>query len=551
MGAKKLYFSTNARERVLKGVSVLADAVQVTLGPRGRNVAIEKSFGYPVVTKDGVSVAREIELEDRVENIGAQMLKEVASKTSDVAGDGTTTATVLARSIAYEGNKCVVAGMNPIDLKRGIDCAVAIVVATLKKMSVPCLSYTAIAQVGTISANSDSVIGRVIADAMEKVGKEGVITVEEGTGVEDILDVVDGMQFTKGYISPYFVNNQRTMICELDNPLILITDNKISSIRDLLPLLEEVSKAGRSLFIIADDVENEALATLVVNTMRGIVKVCAVKSPGFGERRKALLEDIAVLTGTNIASEDTGIHLEFVKILDLGSAKRVVVTKDTTTIIDGIGGVNLIRDRVDQLKEQLNNTTSEYDKEKVKERIAKLSGGVAVIKVGATTEIEMKEKKARIEDALHATRAAVEEGIVPGGGVAFIRAAAELHKLISSEKGDKGHGVRVVLKALEAPFRQIVANSGYESSVVLNKVKAKDGNFGFDSSTGLYGDMVSLGILDPTKVCRTALQNAASVASLLIMTECVVIDVPKLVGKQRDKLGEYDAPFKQDMSGEF
>lgn len=543
MSAKNLFFSTYAREKIMEGVSILTDAVQVTLGPRGRNVAIEKSFGYPLVTKDGVSVAREVEVEDKLVNIGVQMLKEVASKTSDVAGDGTTTATVLARSIAQEGYKRVVAGMNPIDLKRGIDFAVSYVVNVLKEMSTPCTEYKSIAQVGTVSANSDLCIGKVIADAMEKVGKEGIITVEDGTSITDTLDVVDGMQFERGYVSPYFITNQRGMACELEEPLVLITDKKISNIRDLVPLLEELSKVGKALFIIAEDVESEALATLVVNSIRGIVKVCAVKAPGFGDRRRAILEDIAILTGTKVISEDTGLLVESVKLNELGRVKRIIVTKDNSTLIGGFGDASLIEERVLQLKEYLKDVTSEYDKEKIKERIAKLSGGVAVIKVGAATEMEMKEKKARIEDALHATRAAVEEGVVPGGGVAFVKASKKLaEKLLELQKEEYVQGVHIVLKALESPFRQIVENAGFESSIILDTVKKNSGNYGFDCSTGTYGDMFSFGIIDPTKVCRTALQNAASVSNLIIMTECVITDSVKKVSDYGDS-GRAQIPY--------
>jgi chaperonin GroEL len=524
--AKELRFSEDARQLMLAGVIDLANAVQATLGPRGRNVAIEKSFGAPTITKDGVTVAKEIDFADKFKNMGAQMVKEVASKTSDVAGDGTTTATVLARQIFVEGNKAVVAGYNPMDLKRGIDKAVAVAVEQLKKLSVPCKGDKEIAQVGTISANSDDAIGRIISEAMAKVGKEGVITVEEGSGLENELDVVEGMQFDRGYQSPYFVTNQQNMSVELDNPYILITDKKISSIRDLLPVLEAVAKSGRPLLVIAEDVEGEALATLVVNHMRGIVKVCAVKAPGFGDRRKEMLQDIAVLTKAQVIAEEVGRTLESTTLKDLGSAKRIHITKDNSTIIDGAGDKKDIQDRIGQLKARVEDSSSDYDREKLQERIAKLAGGVAVIKVGAASEIEMKEKKARVEDALHATRAAVEEGVVPGGGVALIRAMQGLKSL----KGDNDAqtiGVQLICRALEAPIRQIVSNAGYEASVILNKVAEGKGNYGFNASTGEYGDMLEMGILDPTKVTRTALQQAASVAGLMITTECMITEQPK------------------------
>lgn len=523
---KELRFEEAGRQSILAGVRKLNDAVKVTMGPRGRNVVIDKKFGAPTITKDGVTVAKEIELEDPFENMGAQMVKEVASKISDVAGDGTTTGTTLAYSIVHEGNKAVVAGHNPMDLKRGIDKAVELVVAQLKKFSVPAKDDKAIAQVGTISANSDEAIGRIIADAMAKVGKEGVITVEEGSGLENELDVVEGMQFDRGYLSPYFITNQQSMSAELDNPFILITDKKISSIRDLLPVLEAVAKSGRPLLVLSEDVEGEALATLVVNHMRGVVKVCAVKAPGFGDRRKEMLQDIAILTKAQVIAEEVGRTLESTTLKDLGSAKRIHVTKDNTTIIDGAGEKADITDRIQQLRARIEETTSDYDREKLQERVAKLAGGVAVIKVGAASEIEMKEKKARVEDALHATRAAVEEGVVPGGGVALVRAMQAL----KDTKGDnetQTMGVQIICRALEAPIRQIVANAGYESSVVLNKVMEGKGNFGFNAATGSYGDMLEMGILDPTKVTRTALQQAASVAGMMITTECMITELPK------------------------
>ncbi|GIX32310.1 MAG: 60 kDa chaperonin [Lysobacterales bacterium] len=526
MAAKEVRFSEDARARMLRGVNILADAVKVTLGPKGRNVVLEKSFGAPTVTKDGVSVAKEIELKDKFENMGAQMLKEVASKTSDVAGDGTTTATVLAQAMIREGMKAVAAGMNPMDLKRGLDKAVAAAVEELKKLSKPCEDDKAIAQVGTISANNDAAIGEIIAEAMKKVGKEGVITVEEGSGLENTLEVVEGMQFDRGYLSPYFINNQQSMSCELENPYILLHDKKISSVRDLLPILEAVAKAGKPLLIVAEEVEGEALATLVVNTIRGIVKVCAVKAPGFGDRRKAMLEDMAVLTGGTVISEELGLQLEKASLKDLGQAKKVIVTKENTTIIDGAGEKKAIEARIKQIKAQIEETTSDYDREKLQERVAKLAGGVAVIKVGAATEVEMKEKKARVEDALHATRAAVEEGVVPGGGVALIRALAGLANL-KGENEDQNFGIEIARRAMEAPLREIVANAGEEPSVVLAKVREGSGNFGYNAQTGEYGDMVAFGILDPTKVTRTALQNAASIAGLMITTEAMVAELPK------------------------
>ncbi len=525
MAAKEIKFSDDARQKMAHGVNVLAKAVKVTLGPKGRNVVLEKSFGAPTVTKDGVSVAKEVELKDKFENMGAQMVKEVASQTSDAAGDGTTTATVLAQAILNEGLKSVAAGMNPMDLKRGIDKAVIAAVDELKKLSVPCTDSKSIAQVGAISANNDAEIGNIIAEAMDKVGKEGVITVEEGSGLENELDVVEGMQFDRGYLSPYFITNQENMSVEMENPLILIHDKKVSNIRDLLPVLEAVAKAGRPLLIIAEDVEGEALATLVVNNMRGILKACAVKAPGFGDRRKAMLEDIAVLTGATVISEELGMSLEKAALEDLGTAKRVVITKDDTTIIDGAGSKENIEARIKQIRAQIEEATSDYDREKLQERLAKLAGGVAVIKVGAATEVEMKEKKARVEDALHATRAAVEEGIVPGGGVALVRVLQKLD--VKGANHDQDVGVKIALKAMEAPLRQIVENAGEEGSVVLNRVAEGSANFGYNAATGEYGDMIEMGILDPTKVTRTALQNASSVAGLMITTEAMVAEEPK------------------------
>ena len=526
MAAKDVKFGNDARVKMLKGVNILADAVKVTLGPKGRNVVLDKSFGAPTITKDGVSVAREIELEDKFENMGAQMVKEVASKANDAAGDGTTTATVLAQAIVNEGLKAVAAGMNPMDLKRGIDKAVTAVVAELKSLSKPCETSKEIEQVGTISANSDSIVGQLIAQAMEKVGKEGVITVEDGTGLEDELDVVEGMQFDRGYLSPYFINKPETATVELDNPFILLVDKKISNIRELLPVLEGVAKAGKPLLIIAEDVEGEALATLVVNTMRGIVKVAAVKAPGFGDRRKAMLQDIAILTAGTVISEEIGMELEKATLEDLGQAKRVVINKDSTTIIDGIGDEAQIQGRVAQIRQQIEESTSDYDKEKLQERVAKLAGGVAVIKVGAATEVEMKEKKARVEDALHATRAAVEEGVVAGGGVALIRAASKVADL-RGDNEEQNVGIKLALRAMEAPLRQIVTNAGEEASVVASAVKNGEGNFGYNAGTEQYGDMLAMGILDPTKVTRSALQFAASVAGLMITTECMVTELPK------------------------
>ena len=526
MAAKEVRFSEDSRARMSAGVNILANAVKVTLGPKGRNVVLEKSFGAPTVTKDGVSVAKEIELEDRFENMGAQMVKEVASKTSDVAGDGTTTATVLAQAMMREGLKAVAAGMNPMDLKRGIDKAVIIVVEGLRSLSKPTKDSTAIAQVGAISANGDEPIGAIIAEAMEKVGKEGVITVEEGKTLDNELDVVEGMQFDRGYLSPYFINDQNTMSAELEDPYILLHDKKVSNIRDLLPLLEGVAKSGKPLLVISEDVEGEALATLVVNTLRGIVKVAAVKAPGFGDRRKAMLQDMAILTGGQVISEEIGLSLEKATLEDLGRAKRVQVGKENTTLIDGAGKAADIKARVAQIQQQIEETTSDYDREKLQERVAKLAGGVAVIKVGAATEVEMKEKKARVEDALHSTRAAVEEGVVPGGGVALVRALSKL-KGLKGDNDDQDTGIAIARRAIYEPLRQIVANSGGEPSVVLNKVLDGKGNYGFNAQTEEYGDMVKMGILDPTKVVRTALQNAASIAGLLITTEATVAEKPK------------------------
>ena len=527
MAAKDVKFGNDARVKMLKGVNVLADAVKVTLGPKGRNVILDKSFGAPTITKDGVSVAREIELEDKFENMGAQMVKEVASKANDAAGDGTTTATVLAQAIVNEGLKAVAAGMNPMDLKRGIDKAVSAVVSELKNLSKPCETSKEIEQVGTISANSDSIVGQLIAQAMEKVGKEGVITVEDGTGLDDELAVVEGMQFDRGYLSPYFINKPETATVELDNPYILLVDKKVSNIRELLPVLEGVAKAGKPLLIIAEDIEGEALATLVVNTMRGIVKVAAVKAPGFGDRRKAMLQDIAILTAGTVISEEIGMELEKATLEDLGQAKRVVINKDNTTIIDGVGDEAQIKGRVAQIRQQIEESTSDYDKEKLQERVAKLAGGVTVIKVGAATEVEMKEKKDRVDDALHATRAAVEEGIVAGGGVALVRAATKVAATLKGDNEEQDVGIKLALRAMEAPLRQIVTNAGEEASVVASAVKNGEGNFGYNAGTEQYGDMIEMGILDPTKVTRSALQFAASVAGLMITTECMVTDLPK------------------------
>ncbi len=524
MAAKEVKFGDSARSRMVHGVNILADAVKVTLGPKGRNVVLERSFGAPTVTKDGVSVAKEIELKDKFENMGAQMVKEVASKTSDVAGDGTTTATVLAQSIVREGMKYVTAGMNPMDLKRGIDKAVAAIVDELKKISKPCTTSKEIAQVGAISANSDQSIGDIIAQAMDKVGKEGVITVEDGKSLNNELEVVEGMQFDRGYLSPYFINNPDKQIAVLENPYILLHDKKISNIRDLLPILEQVAKASRPLLIIAEDVEGEALATLVVNNLRGILKTVAVKAPGFGDRRKAMLEDIAILTGGTVIAEEVGLSLEKATLKDLGQAKRVEVAKENTTIIDGAGKEENIKARVAQIRVQIEEATSDYDKEKLQARAAKLAGGVALIKVGAATEVEMQEKTARVEDALHATRAAVEEGIVPGGGVALLRARQALGSL-KGDNHDQDAGIKIVLRALEQPLREIVANAGDEPSVVVNKVLEGKGNFGFNAQTGEYGDMMEMGVLDPTKVTRTALQNAASVAGLMLTTDCMVAEL--------------------------
>ncbi|KPA93154.1 MULTISPECIES: chaperonin GroEL [Pseudomonas] len=526
MAAKEVKFGDSARKKMLTGVNVLADAVKATLGPKGRNVIIEKSFGAPTITKDGVSVAKEIELEDRFENMGAQLVKDVASRANDDAGDGTTTATVLAQSIVNEGLKAVAAGMNPMDLKRGIDKATVAIVKELKAMSKPCADTKAIAQVGTISANSDSSIGDIIAEAMEKVGKEGVITVEEGSGLENELSVVEGMQFDRGYLSPYFVNKPDTMTAELDSPLILLVDKKISNIREMLPVLEAVAKAGRPLLIVAEDVEGEALATLVVNNMRGIVKVAAVKAPGFGDRRKAMLQDIAVLTGGTVISEEIGLSLESTTLEHLGSAKRVTLSKENTIIVDGVGGQGDIEARIAQIRAQVAETSSDYDREKLQERLAKLSGGVAVIKVGAGSEVEMKEKKARVEDALHATRAAVEEGVVPGGGVALIRALQAISEL-KGDNADQDVGIAVLRRAVEAPLRQISANSGDEPSVVVNEVKNGKGNFGYNAASGQYGDMIEMGILDPTKVTRSALQAASSIGGLILTTEAAIAEAPK------------------------
>ena len=536
MAAKEVRFGDDARHKMFAGVNVLANAVKVTLGPKGRNAILDKSFGAPTVTKDGVSVAKEIELEDKFENMGAQMVKEVASQTSDEAGDGTTTATVLAQAILREGLKSVAAGMNPMDLKRGVDKASAAIVAELKKLSKPCEDATAIAQVGSISANSDVEIGEIISEAMEKVGKEGVITVEEGQGLENELDVVEGMQFDRGYLSPYFINEQTSQQVEHENPLILLHDKKISNIRDMLPVLEAVAKAGRPLVIIAEDVEGEALATLVVNNIRGIVKVAAVKAPGFGDRRKAMLQDIAILTGGQVISEEVGLSLEKATLDDLGEAKKIQISKENTTIIDGAGRPEDIHGRVDQINREIQESTSDYDREKLQERVAKLSGGVAVIKVGAATEVEMKEKKARVEDALHATRAAVEEGVVPGGGVALIRAVKSIGKL-KGDNHDQDVGINILKRAVEEPLRQIVHNAGGDASVVLNAVAEGKGNYGYNAATGEYVDMIEAGILDPTKVTRHALQNAASVSGLLLTTEAMIAELPKQEGPAMPDMG--------------
>jgi chaperonin GroEL len=526
MAAKDVRFSDDARQRMFKGVNILANAVKVTLGPKGRNAVLDKSFGAPTVTKDGVSVAKEIELKDKFENMGAQMVKEVASNTSDEAGDGTTTATVLAQAIIREGLKAVAAGINPMDLKRGIDQAVTVATEELKKISKPAKDPKSIAQVATISANADESIGKTIADAMAKVGKEGVITVEEGSGLENELEVVEGMQFDRGYLSPYFINNQQSQSAELEKPLILLVDKKISNIRELLPLLEAIAKGGRQLLIVAEDVEGEALATLVVNTIRGIVKVAAVKAPGFGDRRKAMLQDIAILTGGTVISDEVGLSLEKATLNDLGEAKKILVEKENTTIIDGAGKASDIKGRVESIRQQIEEATSDYDKEKLQERVAKLSGGVAVIKVGAATEIEMKEKKARVEDALHATRAAVEEGVVPGGGVALVRALKAIEKLVGKNE-DQTTGIKILARSIEEPLRQIVANAGEDAAVVLNRVREGKGTFGYNAATGEYGDMIEMGILDPTKVTRLALQNAASVSGLLLTTEVMIAESPK------------------------
>jgi chaperonin GroEL len=537
MAAKDVVFGDSARAKMVEGVNILANAVKVTLGPKGRNVVLERSFGGPTVTKDGVSVAKEIELKDKLQNMGAQMVKEVASKTSDNAGDGTTTATVLAQSIVREGMKYVASGMNPMDLKRGIDKAVAAAIEELRKISKPCTTNKEIAQVGAISANSDSSIGDRIAEAMDKVGKEGVITVEDGKSLQDELDVVEGMQFDRGYLSPYFINNPDKQVAVLDNPFVLLHDKKVSNIRDLLPVLEQVAKAGRPLLIIAEDVEGEALATLVVNNIRGILKTVAVKAPGFGDRRKAMLEDIAILTGGQVIAEETGLTLEKATLAELGQAKRIEVGKENTTIIDGAGEAANIEARVKQVRKQIEEATSDYDREKLQERVAKLAGGVAVIKVGAATEVEMKEKKARVEDALHATRAAVEEGIVAGGGVALIRARTAIAGL-KGTNADQDAGIKIVLRAMEEPLRQIVTNGGEEASVVVAAVAAGKGNYGYNAATGEYGDLVEAGVVDPTKVTRTALQNAASVAGLLLTTDAAVCELPK-----------EDAPMPGGMPG--
>ena len=539
MAAKDVFFGDKARAGMLEGVNILADAVKATLGPKGRNVILEKSFGAPTVTKDGVSVAKEIELKDKFENMGAQMLKEVASQASDAAGDGTTTATVLAQSIVNEGLKAVAAGMNPMDLKRGIDKAVTAAVEAVSAMSTPCEDSKAIAQVGTISANSDASVGEIIAESMDKVGKEGVITVEEGSGLENELDVVEGMQFDRGYLSPYFINNQDNMSAEVEDPFILLVDKKISNIRELLPVLEQVAKASRPLVIVAEDVEGEALATLVVNNMRGIVKVAACKAPGFGDRRKAMLQDIAILTGGTVISEEVGLDLESAALEHLGNAKRITMDKDNTTIVDGSGDAEAIKGRVSEIRVQIENTSSDYDREKLQERVAKLAGGVAVIKVGAATEIEMKEKKARVEDALHATRAAVEEGVVAGGGVALIRAISQVTGL-EGDNEDQNIGIAAALRAMEGPLRRIVDNAGDEASVVLDKVRQGEGNFGYNAASGEYGDMIEMGILDPAKVTRTALQAAGSVAGLMITTEVMIAEAPK---------DDAPAPAMPDMGG--
>ena len=536
MAAKDVQFGADVRQKMVNGVNVLANAVRVTLGPKGRNVVVDRSFGGPHITKDGVTVAKEIELKDKFENMGAQMVKEVASKTNDAAGDGTTTATVLAQAVVGEGMKYVTAGMNPTDLKRGIDKAVAALVDELKNISKPCETYEQIAQVGSISANSDEQVGKIIADAMQEVGKEGVITVEDGKSLENELEVVKGMQFDRGYLSPYFVNDPEKQIAGLDSPFVLLFDKKISNIRDLLPVLEQVAKTSRPLLIIAEDVEGEALATLVVNNLRGILKTVAVKAPGFGDRRKAMLQDIAILTGGTVIAEEVGLSLEETKLEHLGQAKRIEVGKENTTIIDGIGDKALIDARVSEIRKQIETATSDYDKEKLQERVAKLAGGVAVIKVGAATEVEMKEKKDRVDDALHATRAAVEEGVVAGGGVALLRARAALQK-VHADNADQEAGVKIVLRAVEAPLRQIVANAGGEASVVVNKVLEGEGNFGYNAGNDTYGDMIAMGVLDPAKVTRSALQHAASIAGLMLTTECMIADIPE------------DKPAMPDMGG--
>jgi chaperonin GroEL len=542
MAAKEVSFNDEARQRMFRGVNVLANAVKATLGPKGRNAIIEKSFGAPTITKDGVSVAKEIELQDKLENMGAQLVKEVASNTADEAGDGTTTATVLAQAIIREGLKSVAVGANPMDLKRGIDKATAAAVEELRKLSIPCKDSKAISQVATISANADEDVGKIIADAMEKVGKEGVITIEEGSGLENQLDVVEGMQFDRGYLSPYFISDQQAQSAELEKPYILLVDKKLSNIRELLPILEAVAKASRPLLIVAEDVEGEALATLVVNTLRGIVKVAAVKAPGFGDRRKAMLQDIAVLTGASVISEELGLTLEKATVDSLGEAKKVVVEKENTTIIDGAGKAADIKARVASIRQQIEETTSDYDKEKLQERVAKLSGGVAVLKVGAATEVEMKEKKARVEDALHATRAAVEEGVVPGGGVALVRAVKAVEKL-SAHSEDQAHGIKILARAMEEPLRQIVANAGDDAAVVLNRVREGKNNFGYNAANGEFGDMIELGILDPTKVTRLALQNAASVAGLFLTTEASIAEAPK----EKSHAAAHAPPGDMDM----
>src|SRR5690348_1583863 len=542
MAAKEIRFNDEARQRMFRGVNILANAVKATLGPKGRNAIIEKSFGAPTITKDGVSVAKEIELQDKLQNMGAQLVKEVASNTADEAGDGTTTATVLAQAIIREGLKAVAVGANPMDLKRGIDKATALAVEELRKLSIPCKDSKAISQVATISANADEDVGQIIADAMAKVGKEGVITIEEGSGLENQLDVVEGMQFDRGYLSPYFINDQQAQSAELEKPYILLVDKKLSNIRELLPILEAVAKASRPLLIVAEDVEGEALATLVVNTLRGIVKVAAVKAPGFGDRRKAMLQDIAILTGASVISEELGLTLEKASLDSLGEAKKVVVEKENTTLIDGAGKAAAIKARIASIRQQIEETTSDYDKEKLQERVAKLSGGVAVLKVGAATEVEMKEKKARVEDALHATRAAVEEGVVPGGGVALVRAVKAVEKL-SAHNEDQAHGIKILVRAMEEPLRQIVANAGDDAAVVLNRVREGKGNFGYNAANGEFGDMIELGILDPTKVTRLALQNAASVAGLFLTTEASIAEAPK----EKSHATAHAAPGDMDM----